>query len=82
MKKQKRENLDKAGGLTCQICGRPGLQPHANNIYNKATLDHIVDIKLGGKWDDPNNFQVACYKCNRNKNILRQKPLDITLAVV
>jgi len=63
MKKQMK-TLDAKGGLTCQICGKQGLQPHTKDKNNLATLDHIEELKHGGAWNDPTNFRVACYKCN------------------
>ena len=57
-------------GLTCAICGRTGLDPHSKDPYRRdlATLDHIIDIGLNGAWNDPTNFQVACYQCNQRKS--------------
>ena len=64
---------DNPNGLTCAICGKSGLSPHANNKdphhRNLATLDHIIAIKDGGSWKDMSNFQVACYPCNMAKDI-------------
>lgn len=62
---------DEAGGLTCAICGKQGLQPFGNppdDKTNMATLDHIIPIFAGGSWNDPTNFQVACYSCNNNRH--------------
>ena len=59
---------DDRGGLTCAICGRKGLLPDAPNLNHRATLDHIFEIGLGGEWNDPANFQVACRRCNCFKN--------------
>jgi 5-methylcytosine-specific restriction endonuclease McrA len=59
---------DAAGGLTCQHCGRKGLQPWAPDIRDKAVLDHIVEITNNGSWRDPSNFQVLCDECNSRKN--------------
>ena len=57
-------------GLTCAICGRSKLFPHSKDPYrrNLATLDHIIDIGKNGAWNDPSNFQVACYQCNQRKS--------------
>ena len=69
---------DEKGGLTCAICGRKGLLskvPQRNNRENLATLDHIIRIIDGGKWNDPNNFQVACYKCNIDSNNRKEKQI-------
>ncbi len=68
--KQQMETPDELGGLTCAICGRKGLKPWTTP---KATLDHIVNIGHGGAWNDPSNFQVACEKCNNDKNSKLQK---------
>lgn len=59
---------DEKGGLTCQICGRKGLKPKCKNRRNLATLDHVVELSKGGQWDNPNNFQVACYVCNSHRS--------------
>lgn len=65
---------DEEGGLTCAICGRKGLKPDERQDRNKqATLDHIHEIGKGGSWNDPINFQVACYPCNSYKNNVQQK---------
>lgn len=62
------------GGLTCAVCGKKGLNPYAKHGHsNQATLDHVVELNRGGKWNDPANFQVACYKCNSNKNATPKK---------
>lgn len=75
---------DAKGGLTCAICGKQGLKHRNAPKDNMATLDHIVEIVRGGQWNDPHNFQVACYKCNALKNVLlqRNKPLDTAVALV
>lgn len=59
---------DFEGGLTCQICGRPGLLPFTTDKNKLATLDHIIELKEGGKWNDSTNFRVACYGCNTRRN--------------
>jgi len=85
MKKQMRENLDEKGGLTCAICGRKGLKPFKTDKRNQATLDHIVEIVKGGKWNDYTNFQVACGECNarKNNNLQRIKnPIDKEVVLV
>jgi 5-methylcytosine-specific restriction endonuclease McrA len=73
MKMQMREHLDEKGGLTCTYCKRQGLQPHTRDIRQRAVLDHIVEISLGGEWRDPTNFQVLCDCCNNQKNYRFQK---------
>ena len=62
------QHPDALGGLTCVMCGRQGLEPFTKDISQMATLDHIQDIGLGGCWNDPTNFQVACYHCNQRKS--------------
>ena len=62
------ETPDEKGGLTCAICGNKGLQVKDSSRLKSATLDHIVDIANGGAWNDPSNFQVACYLCNAAKS--------------
>lgn len=64
---------DEQGGLTCVHCGRRGLQPWTDDVHDRAVLDHIVEICLGGNWRDPANFQVLCDFCNGKKNDLMQK---------
>lgn len=72
--RNKLKTPDTKGGLTCQICGRQGLQPFKMSDKNKlATLDHIIELKEGGKWNDPTNFRVACYSCNTNRNSMGNK---------
>ncbi len=67
---------DALGGLTCAICGRQGLRPNSENPHVFITLDHIVEIGCGGSWNDENNFQVACNRCNNTKESLRQRKVD------
>lgn len=64
---------DAKGGLTCAICGKQGLRPESQDQHNLATLDHILEIGKGGSWNDPTNFQVACRKCNAQKNNVLQE---------
>jgi len=59
---------DEKGGLTCAICGKKGLQPKTFHKKNLATVDHIVELKDNGDWANPNNFRVACYHCNTQRN--------------
>lgn len=59
---------DELGGLTCQLCGKKGLKPSTNNKHKLATMDHIIELSKGGRWNDPNNFRVACYFCNVGRN--------------
>lgn len=73
MKKQMREHLDEANGLTCVHCGQKGLQPWTEDVSKRAVLDHVVEICLGGDWRDPENFQVLCDRCNGQKNDRLQK---------
>ena len=63
---------DEAGGLTCAICGRKGLRLDADNRFQIATLDHIINVSEGGPWNDVNNFRVACYSCNSKRNEKKQ----------
>ena len=72
---------DEQGGLTCVLCGRKGLNPYTKDNNNLATVDHIIELKCGGSWNDPENFQVACYNCNTHRNNIQQpkknkKPID------
>jgi len=71
--KEQMKTPDSNGGLTCSMCGRSGLNPWEKNIKKKATLDHIKSICDGGEWNNPSNFQVACYSCNSRKNSELQK---------
>jgi 5-methylcytosine-specific restriction endonuclease McrA len=64
---------DEKGGLTCAICGRKGLLPHITDKNKLATVDHIIELKCGGPWADPDNFQVACYPCNTHRNNVQQQ---------
>lgn len=62
--KRQMKTPDEKGGLTCALCGRKGLNPHTKDKNKLATLDHIVELRMGGPWREPSNFQVACYTCN------------------
>lgn len=62
------QNPDEKGGLTCVLCGRQGLDPFTTDLGQIATLDHIHTISQGGVWNDPENYQVACYHCNQVKS--------------
>jgi len=64
---------DEAGGLTCAICQRKGLKSKTQVRDELATLDHIIEIGMGGAWNDPSNFQVACWDCNNARNSKNQK---------
>ena len=67
--KKMMENPDELGGLTCSICHKKGLPPFdRSNNKNCATLDHVIDIADGGVWNDPNNFQILCDRCNNRKS--------------
>jgi len=70
--KQQMKTPDEKGGLTCTICGHKGCLPRTNDKNKLATVDHIVELKCGGPWDDPNNFRVACYPCNIHRNNVQQ----------
>lgn len=62
------EALYGVNNLTCAICGRTGLSPDTSDKRNLATLDHIIPIsKANYLWNNPTNFQVACYICNQKK---------------
>jgi 5-methylcytosine-specific restriction endonuclease McrA len=69
---------DERGGLTCAICKRQGLRPQKESPHLYITLDHIVEIAVGGSWNDESNFQVACNRCNNTKDALRQRKLEQT----
>lgn len=68
MKNLMKDPLNKANGLTCALCGKSGLRPFNQHVNKIATLDHIIELKCGGSWKDPTNFQVACWHCNNAKN--------------
>lgn len=75
MKKQLENNKDSKGGLTCSKCNRKGLDPFTRNKNKLAVLDHKIEINSNGPWNDPNNFQILCYRCNCLKQINYQKNL-------
>jgi 5-methylcytosine-specific restriction endonuclease McrA len=78
MKLQIREHLDELGGLTCAHCHRKGLSPWTADVSMRAVLDHRIEIAANGKWNDPDNFQVLCDRCNGQKNDRFQKlPLSV-----
>jgi hypothetical protein len=54
--------------LTCYICGKKHLNPWSKSKKRLATLDHVEPIaKSPHRWNDPTNFQVACFMCNSVK---------------
>jgi 5-methylcytosine-specific restriction endonuclease McrA len=71
---------DEKGGLTCALCGKKGLLPNVKDKNKVATLDHVVDIGVGGSWRNPENFQVACYTCNTGKDKRKAKS-SLTLQI-
>lgn len=71
--KAQMKSPDELGGLTCAICARKGLNPWTVDIDQRAVLDHVHEICLGGSWHDPANFQVLCDRCNNQKNDKLQK---------
>ena len=77
MKIQMKEHLDEQNGLTCAHCQRKGLQPWTADVSMRAVLDHIVEIAANGKWNDPDNFQVLCDRCNSQKNDRFQKEMVV-----
>ena len=66
--RERMKTPDVEGGLTCAMCGKTGLNPFTQDLEKLATLDHIRDIREGGIWNHPNNFQVACWQCNQSKS--------------
>lgn len=76
--KQQMKTPDCKGGLTCTLCGRKGLKSQTRDKNVMATLDHIVELKHGGIWDDPTNFRVACFFCNTQRS--KDKPKSKTCA--
>ena len=75
--KQLMLNPDEEGGLTCSICGKKGLLPQSSNKRKVATIDHIIDISEGGSWNDPNNFRIACSRCNGYKNDQKMRKVSL-----
>lgn len=68
MKEQ--EKIYGKSNLTCAICGKTKLNPWAGHLNKDvlATCDHIIPFQRAPHlWDDPNNFQIACLKCNSSK---------------
>lgn len=45
----------------CRMCAVNGIITPAN------TVDHIVEISQGGKFDDPDNLQSLCQACHNVK---------------
>lgn len=41
----------------CRRCG----------ATSRLTADHIVPVAAGGAWDDPENLQTLCLRCNSSK---------------
>lgn len=71
--KEQLKTPDSKGGLTCAICGKKGLQPFVKDKNKIATLDHIIELKENGACYDPNNFQVACIRCNTHRSATSTK---------
>jgi 5-methylcytosine-specific restriction endonuclease McrA len=66
------ETIYGKGNLTCAICGKSNLDPWSRDKINLATCDHIRPFsKAPHLWDDVNNFQVACHKCNSVKDSIQ-----------
>ena len=64
MKKLIKENQP----LTCWICGKINLKPFIDDKNQLATLDHYIPVSVNlSKWNDPNNFKIACHHCNSNR---------------
>lgn len=60
-----------AGKLVCEICGKKNLTINSEDSFSRATLDHIIPIsRCGVLWNNPFNFQIACFPCNSNKSSL------------
>ena len=59
-----RTRLSEAQNHRCCWCGM-----HMTELQGRehsATIEHVVPISVGGK-DDPENYAVACNKCNRRR---------------
>ena len=50
---------NKSDVIPCYYCGK-------NLPKEKATVDHIKPISLGGE-DKPSNFCISCFDCNNEK---------------
>lgn len=72
------ESIHGKNNLTCAICGRTGLKGFieispgklATKTRSKeqATIDHIKPVSAFPElWNNPSNFQIACYQCNQKK---------------
>lgn len=62
------ESIHGKNNLTCAICGKTGLKGFSKSRTDMATIDHIKPVSVFPElWNDPSNFQVACYRCNQNK---------------
>ncbi len=55
-------------GEPCGICGQPIDVTLKYPDPRSCTLDHIVEVCLGGSEHDPANHQPACLDCNRRKS--------------
>jgi 5-methylcytosine-specific restriction endonuclease McrA len=66
MKQQ--ESIHGEENLVCYICGKEHLSPWTKKKNKLATLDHVIPIaKAHNRWNDPTNFQIACFTCNSLK---------------
>lgn len=62
------ESIHGKDNLTCAICGKTGLKGSSKSRTDMATIDHIKPVSVFPElWNNPSNFQVACYRCNQNK---------------
>ena len=62
------ESIHGKDNLTCAICGKTGLKGFTKTKTEMATIDHIKPVSAFPElWNNPSNFQLACYRCNQNK---------------
>ncbi len=59
--------------MACYRCGCPISRNLPESHKRRATIDHILEISLGGK-DSPKNWAACCFECNQNKGKILTKP--------
>ena len=54
------------GDLRCIYCDKPCRRGGPETAHNKATIDHLTPMYLGGN-SKKDNLVLSCYQCNQDK---------------
>lgn len=65
------DNIKKYGTLTCYLCEKP-------IEFGRDSLEHKIPISRGGT-NERNNLDIACMKCNLEKNTKTEKEFKALL---